>query len=78
MRKLTIADKSKIFVNSFFRGLKNADDIMLSQVNGENGGTEITEKMSGGGVFKDMLQEKETQQVKELRDRYYRILNEAD
>ena len=43
MKKLTIIDKLVIFVNSFFRGLKNADDVMLSQVNGENGGTEITE-----------------------------------
>lgn len=78
MQQLSMADKIKIFANSFFRGLKNADDVMLSQVSGEKGGSEIMEKMSGGGVFNDMLQEKETQRVKEFRDRYYRILNEAD
>ena len=34
--------------------------------------------MKTGGVFDDMLQQKETQRVKETRDKYYRVLREAD
>lgn len=78
MLKLSIFDRIRLFFTAFFRGLRSADETMLRQANGVDGSAEITQKASAGGVFNDMLRQEETQRVKEMRDRYYRIFKEAD
>jgi hypothetical protein len=40
--------------------------------------TSKIQEVGGSGVFKDMIEEKETDEVKETRDKYYRVLREAD
>ena len=67
----------QLFWHSLFRGMAAADTVINAPVGGENA-SEIVQQMKAGGVFDDMLQQKETQQVKEMRDKYYRILREAD
>lgn len=67
----------QLFWHSLFRGMAAADTVINAPVGSENA-SEIVQQMKAGGVFDDMLQQKETQQVKEMRDKYYRILREAD
>lgn len=63
--------------HSLFHGMAGADAVM----NGPKdalGGTEINQQVKPGGVFADMLEEKQTQAVIEMRDKSYRVLKEAD
>lgn len=62
----------KVGFNSLFRGMKAADEVMLTQSHG-GGGVEIVQEKGGGGVVSDMLQNKITNEVKETVDAYYRI-----
>lgn len=64
-----------LLTKAFFWGMKGADEMTTTSQIAPN---EIVQEKMGGGVFQDMLQNKETQQVKETRDAYYRILKEAD
>lgn len=59
-------------------GMKGASDKMVSQKTKGSDGNEINQQVGIGGVFNDLLEERETQEVKELRDAYYRVLKEAD
>lgn len=68
---------SRILWHSLFYGMKAADDIINKQSNGEEG-QEVNQQVKPGGVFADMLEQKVTQEVVEMRDKYYRILKEAD
>lgn len=70
--------KARILWHSLFYGMKAADAAIQSQVNGEESGTEINEKVKPTGVFADMLEQKVTKEVEELRDKNYRVLKEAD
>lgn len=63
--------------HSFFHGISGADKVIKGPT-GSVDGVEIIQQQTGGGVFADMLQEKKTQQVKEVVDAYYRIYREAD
>ena len=78
---MKILDKIKrnlqLFWHSIFRGMAAADTVIKAPV-GSDKSVEIVQQVNGGGVFSDMLQEKETQQVVEMRDKYYRVLKEAD
>lgn len=67
----------RILWHSLFYGLKAADDAMTAQTSGENG-VEINRQVKPGGVFSDMLEQKVTKEVEEMRDKYYRVLREAD
>lgn len=67
----------QLFWHSLFRGMAAADTVIKAPVGSENS-SEIVQQVKTGGVFDDMLQQKETQRVKETRDKYYRILREAD
>ena len=67
----------QLFWHSLFRGMAAADTVIKAPVGSENS-SEIVQQMKTGGVFDDMLQQKETQRVKETRDKYYRVLREAD
>lgn len=66
-----------ILWHSLFQGMAAADSIIQSPQTKDPSVMEIQKEIKGG-VFNDMLQEKETQQVVEMRDKYYRVLKEAD
>lgn len=78
---MRILDKIKtnlqLFWHSIFRGMAAADTVINAPV-GSDKSVEIVQQVNGGGVFSDMLQEKKTQQVAEMRDKYYRVFKEAD
>ena len=67
-----------ILWHSLFRGMANADSIIKGQPGVSSDDVGIIREVGGGGVFADMLEQKETQQVVEMRDKYYRVLKEAD
>lgn len=74
-----IKNDAVILTHALFHGLRNADAEMLTQTDGGDGDSiQIQQQMNGGGVLDDLLQNKQTQQVKELRDAYYRLLYESD
>jgi hypothetical protein len=55
-----------------------AADTIITAPTGSENSTEIVQQARGGGVMDDLLQQKETQRVVEMRDKYYRVLREAD
>lgn len=67
-----------ILWHSLFRGMASADSIIKGQPGISSDDVGIIREVGGGGVFADMLEQKETQQVVEMRDKYYRVLKEAD
>lgn len=67
-----------VFFNSLFRGLKSADDTMLSQVSGEDSDQEIAHRLEINNVYNDLLKENKTQEVLETIDMSYRVAREAD
>lgn len=67
----------RILWHSLFYGLKAADDTMTAQTSGENG-IEINQQVKPGGVYADMLEQKVTKEVEEMRDKFYRVVREAD
>lgn len=67
----------KLLWHSLFIGMRNADVMMTTNQKTHDGsGLEIPDN-AGGGVFKDMLEEKVTQEVEELRYTSYRVANES-
>lgn len=67
-----------IFWHSLFRGMSNAESIINGQTKSNDGDIGIIQQIGVGGVFDDMLQQKETQEVVEMRDKYYRVYKESD
>lgn len=68
----------KLAFNGFFRGMAAAD-ATIQGTTSNGGDTETVQHIrGGGGVLADMLEEKQTQAVVEMRDKYYRVLKEAD
>ena len=68
-----------LFWHGLLFGLKDADSRLMRQIaNKKYDDAEINQKIEVGGVYNDLLNQKETQQVKEFRDSYYRVLKEAD
>lgn len=68
----------ELLFHGLFHGMKGADEVISQSANYGGGSTEIVQQKGLGGVMEDMLIGQETQQVKETRDAYYRVLNEAD
>lgn len=68
----------QIFWHSLFRGMANADAVIKGPPGVSSSDVGIVQEIGGGGVFSDILQEKETQQVVETRDKYYRVFKESD
>lgn len=67
----------KLLWHSLFVGMRNADVMMTTnQKTYDGSGFEIPDN-AGGGVFKDILEEKVTQEVEELRYTSYRVANES-
>lgn len=68
-----------VFFHGLFRGLRSADDTMLSQVSGEEGDEqEISHRLEINNVYNDLLKEKKTQEVMETIDMSYRVAREAN
>lgn len=67
----------KILWHSLFIGMKNADTLLTtSQTNNDGSGYEVPET-GGGGVYKDLLEQRITQEVEELRYSSYHVANES-
>lgn len=68
-----------LFFHGLFQGMRSADTAMLSQVSGEDGDDqEVSHKLEINSVYKDLLREKKTQEVRETVDMSYRVAREAD
>lgn len=63
---------------SLFYGMESANKILMQQGGGELDPDGINQSIGGGGVYNDMLEEKVTEEVEELRDKHYRVIKEAD
>lgn len=69
--------KFKLLWHSLFMGMRNVDVILTTnQTNGEGSSFEIPEN-GGGGVYKDLLEQKVTQEVEELRYVSYHVAKES-
>lgn len=63
--------------HSLFRGMASADTVIQTNA-GHGDAFEAVREVHAGSVWDDLLHGRETQRVKEFRDRYYRILRDAD
>ena len=67
----------KLFWHYLFVGMKNVDTIMTNnQKSNDSSGYEVSDS-AGGGVFKDILEEKVTQEVEELRYASYEVAKKS-
>lgn len=71
---MKIKDKIKLAAAALFHGMKGGEEIITKT----NDSTSKVQEVGGSGVFKDFIEEKETDEVQEMRDKYYRVLREAD
>ena len=69
----------RVLWHSLFFGMKNVDNILTtSQKNNDSSGAEINiRKETNGGVFNDLLEQKVTQEVEELRYSSYVVAQES-
>jgi hypothetical protein len=72
-----IKQKGVFLWHSLFHGMSGAEKAILSPKSDDNQ-IGVVQQIGGGGVFADMLEKKETQQVVEMRDKYYRVYKESD
>lgn len=62
---------------SLFYGMESANKMISSQ-GGDMADNGIHQNLSKGGVMNDLLEQKVTKEVEELREKHYRIIKEAD
>lgn len=67
----------KLFWYSLFYGMESANKMLFNQ-NGDMDNNGIHQNLSKGGVMNDLLEQKVTKEVEELREKHYRIIKEAD
>ena len=67
----------KLLWYSLFYGMESANNLVFSQSSSDNDSV-IQQTLKGGGPISDMLEQKVTKEVEELREKHYRILKEAD
>ena len=72
-----IYKKIKLFWYSLFFGMKGVDNLLTTNQKEQNGSILEISEDGGGGVFKDILEQKVTQEVEELRYTYYKVANES-
>ena len=72
-----IYKKIKLFWYSLFFGMKGVDNLLTTNQKEQDGSVLEVSEDGGGGVFKDILEQKVTQEVEELRYRSYKVANEA-
>lgn len=69
--------KIRLFWSSLFFGMKGVESVLTSNQKHESDSSiEVTDN-EGGGVFKDILEERVTQEVEELRYTSYKVANES-
>lgn len=66
-----------ILWHSLFYGLRAADSLIHEQTSGEDG-VEINKQVKPSGPYADMLENKMTKEVEEVRDKMYRVYREAN
>lgn len=72
-----IVSNIKLFFHYLFVGMKNVDTLMTNnQKNDDGSGYEVSDS-AGGGVFKDVLEQKVTQEVEELRYASYEVAKKS-
>lgn len=67
----------KLLWHSLFYGMRNADTLLTSNQKNYDGSGFETPDNAGGGVYKDLLEEKVTKEVEELRYSSYKVANES-
>ena len=72
-----IGNKIKTTWYLLFFAMKGADNVIFGHQDNE-GNTVLERHDTAGGVFHDLLEQKVTQEVEELRDKNYRVLRESD
>lgn len=72
-----IYKKIKLFWYSLFFGMKGVDNLLTTNQKEQNGSILEISEDGGGGVFKDILEQKVTQDVEELRYTSYKVANES-
>jgi hypothetical protein len=70
-------NKIALFWHALFWGMKGADTVLTSNQKTQGGSAFEVSDDAGGGVFKDILEQKVTQEVQELRYTSYKIANES-
>lgn len=73
-----IIGRLRLFFYGIFYGLRKADETMLSQDTDLADDVSVSHHLEIKSVYKDLLQEKRTQEVEELIDASYRVAREAD
>lgn len=81
MKKFNIFNRLLITIKllwySLFYGMESANKMMFGQ--GSTGiDVNIQQNLKKGGVMNDLLEQKVTKEVEELREKHYRIIREAD
>lgn len=72
-----IYKKLRLFWSALFFGMKGVDSVLTSNQKHESDvSIEVTDD-EGGGVFKDILEERVTKEVEELRYTSYKVANES-
>lgn len=75
---LKILISIKLFWYGLFYGMENANALIQGQSSEDSDNAGIHNVMKKGGAINDMLEQKVTKEVEELREKHYRILKEAD
>ena len=76
-QKNNLKETVKSLWHSLFYGMAAADTVITSPV-GSSDSQEIVQQARSSSVYSDLLNQQETQRVKEVREKYYRILREAE
>lgn len=66
-----------LFWFSLFNGMAAADAVFRG-TSEKDGGVEVNQQLKAGGVMNDLLEQKETREVEELRDKHYRVYKESN
>ena len=78
MNRIQKIKRNLLFLwHSLFYAMK-AGDNEITQQEGNGNNSEVKHQVSADSVMNDLLNQEETEKVKELRDAYYRVLTEAD
>jgi hypothetical protein len=57
--------------------MKGVENLITTNQKNQNGSVFVVSDEGGGGVFKDVLEQRVTQEVEELRYTSYKIANES-
>lgn len=70
-------NKIKLFWHALFWGMKGVDSLLTTNQKTQGGSAFEVSDDAGGGVFKDILEQKVTQEVQELRYTSYKVAKES-